>query len=195
MFYVLNAETNAPGVPRLLIDPMTVALRRDDSVGTVKRYAPHQINSPAKYLRPSDLVILARLGRRTGYNGPPADDDPLDTVRRILATGRARWSSAEGPALAEGPERQGQITWITRPDASQQATLALDEGLIGVRLPAPWYVNPGSGTMGPVGLDLAPRVVARLLNAPSIPPEAAAEVREQLSRRAPHGQGADSRRR
>ena len=185
VFYVLNAETSAPGVPRLLIDPMTVALRRDDSVGTVKRYAPHQINTPAKYLRPSDMVILARLARRTGYNGPPADDDPVDTVRRILATGRARWSTAEGPALAEGPERQGQITWITRPDASQQATLALDEGLIGVRLPAPWYIDPASGAMGPVGLDLAPRVVARLLNAPSIPPEAAAEVREQLSRRAP----------
>jgi hypothetical protein len=55
IFYVLNAETNAPGVPRLLIDTMTVSLRKDNSVGTVKRYAPHQINSPAKYLRPSDL--------------------------------------------------------------------------------------------------------------------------------------------
>jgi superfamily II DNA or RNA helicase len=185
IFYVLNAETNAPGVPRLLIDTMTVSLRKDNSVGTVKRYAPHQINSPAKYLRPSDLIILARLGRRIGYSGPPADDDPLDTVRRILATGRARWSSAEGVALAEGPERQGQITWITRPDASQQAALALDEGLIGVRLPAPWYVDSGAGMMGPVGLDLAPRVVARLLNAPAIPPEAAAEVRAQLSKRAP----------
>jgi superfamily II DNA or RNA helicase len=184
VFYVLNAETNAPGVPRLLIDSMTVSLRKDNSVGTIKRYAPHQINSPAKYLRPSDLVILARLGRRTSYNGPPADDDPLDTLRRILATGRARWSSAEGVALAEGPERQGQIAWITRADASQQASLALDEGLVGVRLPAPWYVDPAAGVMGPVGLDLAPRVVARLLNAPAIPPEAAAEVREQLTRRA-----------
>ncbi len=84
-----------------------------------------------------------------------------------------------------GPERQGQITWITRPDASQQAELALDEGLIGVRIPAPWYVDPSTGLMGPVGLDLPHRVVARLLNAPSIPPEAAAEVRAQLSRRMP----------
>ena len=39
--------------------------------------------------------------------------------------------------------------------------------------------------MGPVGLDLPHRVVTRLLNAPSIPPEAAAEVRAQLSRRMP----------
>src|SRR3954454_9337774 len=185
IFYVLNAETNTVGVPRLMIDPMTVSLRKDNSVGTVKRYAPHQINVPARYLRPSDLVILAPLGRRIGYHGPPADDDPLDTIRRILATGRAHWSSAEGPALTEGPERQGEITWITRPDASQQAALALDEGLIGVRLPAPWYVDPGAGVMGPIAFDLAPRVVARLLNAPAIPPEAAAEVRAHLTKRAP----------
>ncbi len=181
MFYVLNAAPGATGVPQLRIDPMTVTLRKDNSPSTIKRYAPHQIQTPAKYLRPSDLIILTRLSRRTATAGPQADDDPLDTLRRILGTGRARWGSAEGPALTEGPERQGQITWITKPDASQQATLALDEGLIGVRIPAPWYVDPGAGVMGPVGLDLPRRVVTRLLNAPSIPPEAAAEVRAQLS--------------
>jgi superfamily II DNA or RNA helicase len=185
VFYVLDAAPHATGVPQLRIDPMTVTLRKDNSPGTIKRYAPHQIQTPAKYLRPSDLIILSRLSRRTSYSAANADDDPLDTVRRVLATGRARWGSAEGPVLTEAPERQGQITWITKPDASQQAVLALDEGLIGVRLPAPWYVDPNAGVMGPLGLDLPTRVVARLLNAPSIPPEAAAEVRAQLSRRLP----------
>ncbi|MEA2743095.1 MAG: hypothetical protein QOG25_1466, partial [Acetobacteraceae bacterium] len=185
VFYVLDAAPHATGVPQLRIDPMTVTLRKDNSPGTIKRYAPHQVRTPAKYVRPSDMVILTRLSRRSGYTGQQADDDPVDTLRRILATGRARWGSAEGPALAEGPERQGQITWITKPDASQQATLALDEGLIGVRLPTPWYVDPAAGRAGPVALDLPTRVVARLLNAPAIPPEAAAEVRAQLSRRMP----------
>jgi superfamily II DNA or RNA helicase len=185
VFYVLDAAPSSGSVPQLRIDPMTVTLRKDNSPGTIKRYAPHQIHTPAKYVRPSDKIILTRLSRRTGYPAQAADDDPVDTLHRILATGRARWGSAEGPALAEGPERQGQITWITKPDATQQATLALDEGLVGVRLPAPWYADPKAGLMGPVGLDLPHRMVARLLNAPSIPPEAAAEVRAQLSRRMP----------
>jgi superfamily II DNA or RNA helicase len=185
VFYVLDAAPQASGVPQLRIDPMTVALKRDDSPGTIKRYAPHQIQNPAKYLRPSDLIVLTRLYRRTSYNGPQADDDPVDTLRRILGSSRARWGNAEGPALSEGPERQGQIAWITKPDASQQASLALDEGLIGVRLPTPWYYDPATGRMGPVGLNLPHRVVTRLLNAPAIPPEAAAEVRAQLSRRMP----------
>ena len=185
VFYVLDAAPHTTGVPQLRIDPMTVTLLKNGTPGTIKRYAPQQIQTPAKYIRPSDRIILTRLSRRGGYYGPQADDDPLDTLRRILATGRARWGTAEGPALAEGPERQGQITWITKPDASQQAALALDEALVGVRIPAPWYVDPAAGIMGPVGMDLPPRVVARLLNAPSIPPESAAEVRAQLSRRIP----------
>ena len=185
VFYVLDAAPNATGVPQLRIDPMTVSLRKDNSPSTIKRYAPHQIQTPAKYIRPSDLIILSRLSRRSGAVTPQGDDDPPDTLRRILATGRARWGTAEGPALKEGPERQGQITWITNPDASQQATLALDEGLTGVRIPAPWYADVAAGVMGPVGVDLPQRMVTRLLNAPSIPPEAAAEVRVQLSRRMP----------
>src|ERR1700712_1036016 len=184
VFYVLDAAPHPAGVPLLRIDPMTVTLRKDNSPGTIKRYAAHQIQTPARYLRPSDRLILTRLSRRNGL-GQQVDDDPADTLRRILATGRARWGSAEGPALAEGPVGQGQIAWITRPDASQQASLALDEGLVGLRIPAPWYADPGAGVMGPVGLDLPDRVVTRLLNAPAIPPEAAAEVRAQLSRRLP----------
>jgi superfamily II DNA or RNA helicase len=184
VFYVLDAAPHATGVPQLRIDPMTVTLRKDNSPSTIKRYSPNQIQTPAKYIRPSDLIILSRLSRRAG-SGPQGDDDPLDTLRRILNTGRARWGTAEGPVLKEGPARQGQITWITKPDASQQAMLALDEGLIGIRVPAPWYADPPAGLVGPVGMDLPQRLVTRLLNAPSIPPEAAAEVRTQLSKRMP----------
>ena len=103
-------------------------------------------------------MILTRLSRRGGYTGQQADDDPADTLRRILATGRARWGNAEGQPLSEGPERLGQIAWITRPDASQQASLALDEGLSGIRIPAPWYFEAAAGKMGPVGVrDTASR--------------------------------------
>lgn len=185
LYYVLSAEAGAGTVPRLVIDPMSAALRKDGSAGNIKRYALHQIGTPAKYLRPSDLLVLSRLYRRSMYMRPQGDDDPADTLRRILGTGRARWGSAEGPALREAAERPGQITWITRPDATQQASVSVDEGLTALRLPAPWYVDPSAGTMGPIGFDLPPRVVTRLLDAPPIPPEAAAEVRAQLARRLP----------
>ncbi|HET6609784.1 MAG TPA: DEAD/DEAH box helicase [Rhodopila sp.] len=188
VYYVLGPEAahmNGSGVPRLVIDPMTVTLRKDGSAGSIRRYAPHQVQTPAKYLRPSDLVVLSRLARRASGLLMRADDDPVDTLRRILATGRARWGNAEGPGVTEGTERPGQITWITRPDASQQASLSVDEGLTAVRLPQPWYVDTATGTIGPIGFDLPAKVVGRLLDAPPIPPEAASEVRSQLASRMP----------
>ena len=148
IYYVLASEPAHPNgavVPRLLIDPMSVTLRKDGSAGSIRRYAPHQVQTPAKYLRPSDLVILSRLSRRASGLLARADDDPVDTLRRILVTGRARWGNAEGPTVTEGAERPGQITWITRPDASQQASLSVDEGLTAVRLPQPWYVDTTAG--------------------------------------------------
>ena len=102
VFYVLDAAPHGAGVPQLRIDPMTVTLRKDNSPGTIKRYAPHQIQTPAKYLRPSDLIILSRLSRRVGHAGTQGDDDPLDTLRRILGTGRARWGSARGSGADRG---------------------------------------------------------------------------------------------
>ena len=49
----MDAAPHAPGVPQLRIDPMTVTLRKDGSAGSIKRYTPHQVHTPAKYLRPS----------------------------------------------------------------------------------------------------------------------------------------------
>jgi len=182
IFYVLSATAGEK--PKLQIEPMTVALRKDGSVGSIRRYTYHAAGAPAKYLRPSDRIVLPRLARRSQFAAPPADDDPPETLRRILATGRARWGTAEGFALTEGPDRDGQISWTTCADASQQPVLSLNEGLIGVRIPDPWYVDIKGGLIGPVRFDLPASVVRRLLNAPAIPPEAAAEVRAQLARRA-----------
>ncbi len=146
---------------------MTVTLRKDNSPGTIKRYAPHQIQTPAKYLRPSDLLILARLSRRTSYIGaagrrrsarhaapdPANRPRPLGNGRGSSLGGRRRNGRARSPGSPE-------------PDASQQATLALDEGLIGVRIPAPWYVDPQPGRWGRSVSIYPSRVVTRLLNAP-----------------------------
>jgi superfamily II DNA or RNA helicase len=184
LFYVMTLR--AAPVPRLQIDMMNVTTRKDGSISAVRRFNHHGSPDGPKYLRPSDRVLVARLHRcpTSELASLPADDDPQQTLRAILATGRARWQSAEGVALKEGPERGGQITWATNADASQQPALTLEEGLVGVRIPDPWYVDPRSGEMGPLRFDLPAGVVKRLLRAPAIPAEAAAEVREQLARKA-----------
>ena len=124
-------------MPLLRIDPMTVNLRKDGSVGPSSGTSSIRCR-PRRILRPSDRVILSRLERRT-YGSRHQPDD--DTARNVATDPADRQSllgfGGGGAALTEAPERRGQAAWITRADASQQATLSLDEGLIGVRIHRP----------------------------------------------------------
>ncbi len=186
LFYVINRDTAKPGVPPLLVQPYSVTIRKSGSVGNARQFPLHQAQSGVRYLRPSDRLILNRLGRQTTNNyNRNVDDDPADTLHRVLATGRARLSSIDGVVLTEGPARPGQITWELGRDGTQSAALTLDPGLLPVRIPAPWYIDPDAGVFGPVALDLPTALAERLLSAPPIPAESAHKVREELARRLP----------
>ena len=79
----------AGGVPMLRIQPMNVMLRTNNMPGQAKPYAASNVTNLARFVRPSDQVILTRLMLAE----KPDDklvivDDPVDTLRRIIA----RWS-------------------------------------------------------------------------------------------------------
>jgi len=185
LLYALNADTSRPGVPALSIQPFNATLRKDGKYSHIRQYPISNAGSNARFLRPSDRLILGRLARASGGGTGRTDDDPADTLRRVLTTGRAYWQQIDGTPLAEGPVRPGRITWELAADGSQRAMLALDNGLIAVRTPLPWYIDAETGMTGPVRLDLPASLVARLLAAPPIPAEAAARVREEIARRLP----------
>ena len=134
-------------------------------------------------MRPSDRLPLARLSQRR-YGTASPEDDPPDTLRRVLATGRARFGSVQGPAIAEGPPRPARLVWQMREDGSQVPAIALEAGL-SVALPEPWYVDPEAGLAGPLALDLPGGLATRLLAAPPLPPLQADRVRTELARLLP----------
>ncbi len=181
LLYVVDASTGT-----LRIAPMSAALRKDGSLGAARPFARHLAETPATYLRPSDRWILRRLSAlQYRLADPRPEDDLPDLLRRILATGRARWTAAEGMPATEGPPAIGRIAWRLRPDGAQQAALDLPEGLVGLCLPAPWYAEPASGRLGPVEAGMPGSLAARLLAAPPIPAEAAPRVAAELVRRLP----------
>ena len=186
LLYALGCDVTRPGVPLLTIQPFNATLRKDGKLSHIRQYPANLSGNPARFLRPSDRIILTRLGRRVGgTSGGRTEDDSADTLRRLLATGRAYWQQIEGTPLGEGPERPGRIAWELATDGTQRAMLALDDGLTALRIPGPWYVDPEAGLMGPVKLDLPLPLVSRLLAAPPIPAEAAAKVRQEIARRLP----------
>ena len=184
--YTIAAGIGAKGTPDVVTQPWTVRLLANGKPANPKKYILHQIGTPARYLRPSDRVILARL-YRIGSNpfSRVPDEDPVDTLRRTIATGRAYWGTLDGPRMTEGTPREGGIAWTLTPDGSQQASLVLEDGLLLLRAAAPWYVDPRTGIAGPVALDLPLRTVNRLLAAPPVAPEHAARVTAELRQRMP----------
>ncbi len=186
LFYIAALRTPPSGPPVLEIACLTVPLRKDGSFGTPRPYAPHQVDTPAAYLRPSDRAILQRLRRGTlSPDRPDAAEEPIDLLRRLIATGRARWGSLQGPTLHEAPARPGRIGWELQPDGSQRPVLQPGEGVLGFRLGGPWYADPATGALGPLDVGLPAPLAERLLAAPPVPAALAPRVAEALAGRLP----------
>ncbi len=186
VYYVLDAAPGPNGVPMLRVQSMNVMLRTNNMPGQSKPYPPVNVTNMARFVRPSDRTILTRLLRAERPTpGIPADDDPLDTLRRIVATGRATWGSVTGPHITEGDPISAEIGWQTAADGSQYPCLDLPGGRQAVRVPDPWYVDPVRGTMGPIALKMPKQVATKMLAAPPIPAELTMRVRAELEQRVP----------
>ena len=186
LHYVLSTSESARGGPALVVRPFTVRLLATGKISHPKQYALQQVGTPARYLRPSDRIILARLRRGAADQlNRSTDEDPVDTLRRVIATGRAFWGSADGPRVTEGKPRTGSVAWKLAQDGTQQTGLVLEEGLIPLDASMLWYVEPRSGVLGPINLDLPAKAAARLLRSPPVPPELAERVTAELRQRLP----------
>jgi superfamily II DNA or RNA helicase len=187
LVYVLEVRASPRSARQLAVTSFTQSIRKDGSLGAVKKYEPHRVETPARYLTVADRIILRRLARFAHrHGGLTEDDDPPELIERIVATGRAFWSAPDGMPLRRGEPRPGTLTWELTPEGEQIPALTLDAGLIGLSVPRPWYIDPATGSTGPVTTgDVPPLLAARLLAAPAIPPEAVAAVGAELRRRLP----------
>ncbi len=183
VLFVLSLNANAPGISTLAIQPFGAELRKGRQCAE-RQLPPDRWTGPRlpTYSQPEDRLLLNRLVCR--YQGVPTpEDDPPETLRRIIATGHARWGSVNGPVVAEGLERAGRLGWRMNKDCSQVLTIESEPGLCAIRIPEPWYVEPETGLLGPLALEIPERVATRLLAAPPIPAPEANRVRSELARR------------
>jgi len=182
LYYVLDqAEAIGHRAPTLQVSLAAADTKRDGTIGSAHtRPSSHQLanaTTPPKYLRPTDRGILRQLNF-TGIDERVAD--PSVTLRAILATGRARVGSFPGIPAIRGESRPGDVTWHVSADGMQHPVLSLADGGLPILLPDPWYIDKTTGEVGPILLDVPPRVLRRLLDAPAVPPDQAAALGEAL---------------
>lgn len=186
LVYLLDLSEAAPQLAALMVAPMVQSLRKDGSAGAARPFRFHQLSNSPRYLTPTDHSILRRLSEVSysprGISGAP---DAVELLRSILSTGRARWAAPQGPGMTEAEARSGELYWALGPDGHQRAALRLGEGLRSFTMPAPWYLDPSTGQLGPVDCGIPPAMAERMLAAPPLPPEAVAHVAATLARLAP----------
>lgn len=193
LIYLLVGQTQGDRHPALALQPMKARLRKDGSFGDVRPFDAYRgAATPLKFVRPSDLIILARLvHQRHGYGGQPtyalADRTGADLLTALLATGRLRWQTIDGCILSQGPERLGSITWRLGNDARHRPVIEIAgvegadaAGLIVLNATPPIWIDSASGLVGPVQIGIADMLAHAVLSAPPVAPGDAPRVAEIL---------------
>ncbi len=195
LIYVLSLVEDVLGPPRPVLEVRSVRLRNDGGfAGTAAHYAPQSAfaGTPAKHLRGSDIAVLRRLQQMHGLYGSShgrghalAGEAGAEVLERVLATGRCRWRSLDGPLLTLAGPRRGRIGWTQTDDGAQKPAVAVEGGGTAVCLIPPWYLDATAAVCGPLETELPPRVTAMLMQAPAIAPQQLPALRTRLAERLP----------
>ena len=198
LIYVLSLVEDVLGPPRPVLELRSVRLLKDDSFSDkAAHYDPQSALSgtPAKFLRGNDMPILRRLqhmrglcayagGRGHGLSG----DTGAEVLERVLATGRCRWRSIDGPVVARGQPRSARIAWAMQESSAQKPIVSVEGGGTAVSLIPPWYIDGDAAVCGLLQTELPPRLAEMLMQAPAIKPQQVATYRGKLAERLPeHG--------
>lgn len=136
-----------------------------------------------KYFRDVDIDIMTQVaaGVRSYYEQGPYSEELL---KRIVATGRAFWLDHERNPLKWADAWEGRIEWQSAGKRGLTPHLVL-AGAVALNAEPPVYVDEAAGLIGPVQLDLPPRLTFQFLSAPAIPRAQVQEVSRRLSQKLP----------
>ncbi len=171
------------------MDETSSVFQRKDGVGWTKlrQYSTDALlGATARFLDDTDRLIAAELAllRHRRYERGTAEELCAHALRSILATGRAFYRSLEDSPLRLGEPRVGHVGWTLYPDGSQHVcVLGDDPHTIVLATAAPWYVDLQSSLCGPLDVNVPPRLLEALLDAPPIDPPQAAAVSQAFSQR------------
>ncbi|MDH3660456.1 MAG: SNF2-related protein, partial [Alphaproteobacteria bacterium] len=180
LIYVLDTAAAFRTHPSLSLQLYSVRLLKDGRYGARPQSytASNAFNHPpAKFLRPNDIVILQELCRHRGLTAVFGDGHRLAgevgtaLLQQVLATGRCRWRSLDGPLLKEGAPRAGKACWQTSVDGRQRPIFEID-GMPATVLPLtpPHYLDRDEGEIGVIESDMPARLAAAFAEAPMVKP-------------------------
>jgi superfamily II DNA or RNA helicase len=182
LVYVLRPVGPGRLVRGVICTLWQAARRRDGSLG---RLSPFEPNGKVP-LDAADDALVASLGRHHGAAATPwsrageVDQEMLltgpallGTVKGMAASGRCRWSDADGPTLAWGPPRHGEAAWELGSDGAQRLGLVVSPDPAHIVLTDPaLYIDVAARRVGELAMAVPEALLSRLDAAPPVPLEA-----------------------
>ncbi|MDB6023690.1 MAG: family helicase, partial [Pedosphaera sp.] len=144
-------------------------------------------------VRNVDVSIVRRLKMSQSsalYYGTNvlAGEDGAALLEEILRTGRCYWrgTGKKHPALSLGAPRLAKLEWKADTQGMQSPGLDVTPTPTAfLPLVPPWYLDEQTGTCGVLDTGLPPTVAAAWFNAPTLTPDQAELLGEELVRRYP----------
>jgi hypothetical protein len=186
LLYCLEPSGNDERMPVLTVSLISARVLKGGDFGgnysqpSLGDFSPERA---PKYYRDIDIEILTQLSNRPKEYGyyPGQRLQSAELLQQIIATGRAFWLDHKRPPLRWGEKREGRIEWQGgKKGVSPRLVVA---GMTALNAKPPVYVDEAAGVMGPVELNLPPRLAYQILSAPTIPRAQLAEVASRLGQR------------
>jgi SNF2 family DNA or RNA helicase len=200
LVYVLNVETIASGAvasERLVSVGLEIVRRlANGNYGGGRPYTLEFLSNNVQRepcVRPVDISLVRRIlvnqpsGFFYGHNilaGP----EGVALLEEILRTGRCHWrgTGKKHPILSLGKPRLAKLEWHADSSGMQSPGFNITPHATSVLpLAPPWYLDESSATSGPLDTGLPPAVAHAWFNAPTLKPDEAEVVGEELARRYP----------
>jgi superfamily II DNA or RNA helicase len=194
IIYVITVKP-AGKIEQLMVQPVSVRVLKDGKLsGAATPYQASQalLPQPPRFLRPSDVEILAAIHREhlraqyyASHGTVIAGAGSGRLLEEMVATGRCHWESAASPPLKPGAAREARESWSVDGDGEQRLVFGGDGIDVVVPVSPPFYVDVADGLCGRIASDLSEPVMAALVAAPPVSPAAAPLLAAELARRFP----------
>jgi superfamily II DNA or RNA helicase len=188
LLYCLQPSQDGERMPFLTVSLVSARVLKGGEFGgsysqpSLWDFAPERA---PKYYRDIDIDILVRLSNRRREYGYHSGErlQSAELLQQVIATGRAFWLDHKRPPLRWGEKREGRIEW--QGGKRGIAPRLIVPGTTALNAEPPVYLDEAAGVMGPVQLNLPPRLAYQILSAPAIPRAQVAEVASRLGQKIP----------
>jgi superfamily II DNA or RNA helicase len=186
LLYRLEPSEDGARLPRAGVSLLSVRVQKGGGFGALvsqPSVSDFAAERAPKYYRDCDIDILVQLTRQDGYSYNYRAQS-AELLKRMVATGRTFWLDHKRAPLKWGEKREGHVEW-RQAGKNGVAPNLIVPGATALNAEPPVYVDEAAGVIGPVELNLPPRLAYQLLSAPAIPRAQVAEVARRLGQKLP----------